>query len=153
MVGFHEDELGDWVAELGCGHPQHVRHKPPFFSRPWVTTPEGREGMLGHPLDCVRCDRLELPEGLEAYKQTRVFDESSVPEALLGQHTTKAGVWGVIRVLSGRLRYHLDGLDGRVLQLDPDRPGVVPPEMRHHVEPDGPVRFLVEFQRRPRVPG
>jgi len=40
IVGFHQDENGDWVAELECGHGQHVRHKPPWTSRPWVTTPK-----------------------------------------------------------------------------------------------------------------
>ncbi len=59
IVSFEKDELDDWVARLACGHPQHVRHRPPFFKRPWVTTPEGRTAMLGVELDCVRCDRGE----------------------------------------------------------------------------------------------
>jgi len=63
IVGFHLDDAGDWVAELACGHGQHVRHKPPFQLRPWVVTVEGRDGRLGSELDCVRCDRGELPEG------------------------------------------------------------------------------------------
>jgi len=52
-------------------------------------------------------------------------------------------------VLSGRLRYGIDGLGGRELLLDPTTPGIVPPETLHHVEPDGPVRCFVEFYRRP----
>lgn len=28
IVGFHQDEEGDWVASLACGHNQHVRHNP-----------------------------------------------------------------------------------------------------------------------------
>ncbi len=31
--GYHQDEVGDWVAELRCGHGQHVRHRPPFWVR------------------------------------------------------------------------------------------------------------------------
>ncbi|HVT37151.1 MAG TPA: DUF3565 domain-containing protein [Nevskiaceae bacterium] len=27
------------MAELECGHRQHVRHQPPGINRPWVTTP------------------------------------------------------------------------------------------------------------------
>jgi hypothetical protein len=46
ITGYHQDDAGDWVAELGCGHGQHVRHKPPFFSRPWMLTLEGRATML-----------------------------------------------------------------------------------------------------------
>jgi hypothetical protein len=56
ITGFHQDEHGDWVAELACGHGQHVRHKPPWTSRPWVTTPEGRRSRLGQELDCKLCD-------------------------------------------------------------------------------------------------
>ena len=59
IVGFHLDEENDWVAELDCGHNQHVRHRPPFVNRPWVTTSSGRDDMLGVSLDCLKCDRNE----------------------------------------------------------------------------------------------
>ena len=36
IVGYHVDEVGDWVAELECGHGQHVRHDPPWQVRSWV---------------------------------------------------------------------------------------------------------------------
>lgn len=62
IIGFHQDEANDWVAELDCGHGQHVRHKPPFFNRPWVVTAAGRRAKLGMQLDCVRCDRQEPAE-------------------------------------------------------------------------------------------
>jgi hypothetical protein len=55
IIGYHLDDVGDWVADLACGHGQHVRHQPPFFSRPWVLTPEGRERQLGQLLFCKRC--------------------------------------------------------------------------------------------------
>jgi hypothetical protein len=56
ITGYHRDEHGDWVAELECGHGQHVRHNPPWFNRPWVITPEGRNAQLGKILDCKKCD-------------------------------------------------------------------------------------------------
>lgn len=59
ITGYHRDELDDWVAELECGHHQHVRHNPPLVSRPWVETEAGREAMLGYRLDCRKCDRDE----------------------------------------------------------------------------------------------
>jgi hypothetical protein len=55
IVGFHQDDEHHWVAELECGHTQHVRHDPPWQVRPWVITPEGRQGRLGTTLDCRRC--------------------------------------------------------------------------------------------------
>ena len=65
IVGFHLDERGDWVAELECGHGQHVRHKPPFQLRPWVLEESSRSARLGTTLSCPLCDRLE-PAGGEA---------------------------------------------------------------------------------------
>ncbi len=56
IVGFHQDSLGDWVADLSCGHGQHVRHNPPLSYRPWVLSPEGRARFLGYELACKRCD-------------------------------------------------------------------------------------------------
>jgi hypothetical protein len=56
IVGFHEDSEGHWVAELDCGHTQHMRHEPPWQNRPWVKTAEGRAGMLGTMIECVQCE-------------------------------------------------------------------------------------------------
>jgi Protein of unknown function (DUF3565) len=56
IVGFHQDEEAHWVAELACGHFQHVRHNPPWIERPWVITEAGRAAVLGSPLDCKKCD-------------------------------------------------------------------------------------------------
>ena len=46
------------VAELECGHGQHVRDDPPWRERPWVRTAEGRASRLGQELNCVRCDEF-----------------------------------------------------------------------------------------------
>ena len=59
IIGFHKDENDDWVADLECGHTQHVRHRPPWQNRPWVITEEGRAKFLGHPLNCKKCDDAE----------------------------------------------------------------------------------------------
>lgn len=56
IVGFHMDENQDWIADLECGHTQHVRHNPPWTLRPWVLTDEGRASHLGHELNCIKCD-------------------------------------------------------------------------------------------------
>ena len=59
ITGYHKDEEEHWVAELECGHNQHVRHNPPWMNRPWVVTEAGRNLMLGYQLNCVKCDRGE----------------------------------------------------------------------------------------------
>ncbi len=56
ITGYHQDDEKHWVAQLACGHNQHVRHDPPWVNRPWVATPEGRQTMLGFELDCKKCD-------------------------------------------------------------------------------------------------
>lgn len=56
ITGYHVDEENHWVAELFCGHNQHLRHNPPLLSRPWVVTEEGRDSMLGYELNCVKCE-------------------------------------------------------------------------------------------------
>jgi hypothetical protein len=55
IVGFHQDDLGDWVADLECGHTQHMRHNPPWTIHPWVITPEGRAARIGAALPCSKC--------------------------------------------------------------------------------------------------
>jgi hypothetical protein len=55
IVGFRQDDEGDWIAILECGHTQHVRHDPPWQVREWVTTPDGRQGRLGTILVCRIC--------------------------------------------------------------------------------------------------
>jgi len=56
ITGFHRDAEGDWVAELACGHGQHVRHRPPWQLRPWVATEAGRAARIGQTIDCPFCD-------------------------------------------------------------------------------------------------
>ena len=78
------------------------------------------------------------------YKSTPVFDEVTLPAGLRREHRTKAGAWGIIRVLEGRLRYQVLDPNSEVI-LEPGRPGLILPEQPHLVEPLGPVRMQVEF--------
>ena len=56
ISGFHQDEESFWVAELECGHKQHVRHNPPMTLRPWVNDENSRKERLGTFLSCKACD-------------------------------------------------------------------------------------------------
>jgi Protein of unknown function (DUF3565) len=56
IIGFLQDEQNDWVAELECGHTQHMRHNPPWVTRPWVVTSEGRQSHLGMTVVCKKCE-------------------------------------------------------------------------------------------------
>jgi tellurite resistance-related uncharacterized protein len=86
------------------------------------------------------------------YKVTPVFDESTLPDGLRRVHSTKEGVWGIVRLLEGRLKL-LFPETGRDLVLTPDVPGLLEPCEPHLVEPLSPFRMRVEFYRdRPSTP-
>ena len=88
----------------------------------------------------------EFPAGLQPYNRTPLFTETTIPAGFTHQHSTRAGVWGLIRVIEGRLRFRL--LEPPVESiLDPTHPGIVQPTQPHEVAPLGPVRFFVEFYR------
>ena len=59
ILGFHQDEDDDWVADLACGHTQHVRHNPPWNNRPWVLSAMGRNERIGQRLVCKKCESGE----------------------------------------------------------------------------------------------
>lgn len=146
ITGFHRDGEGDWVAELACGHGQHMRHNPPWTDRAWVITDEGRASRSGLPIDCPLCDQIAMPPGAAEYKRTATFTEDTLPAALRRDHRTKAGTWARIVVESGELDYHVRG---RVQRLNPDHAGLVEPEIPHHVAPVNAVRVHVKFFRIP----
>jgi len=147
IVAFDEDANSEWVAQLACGHRRHMRHDPPFRDRPWVTTPEGRQSRIGLEIDCVSCDQRVVPAGYEPYRRTPIFDENTAPEALLRHHSTKPGIWARIHVVHGCLDYYIDTPFDSHERLTPLSPGVVVPEVPHHVATLGPVSFFVEFLR------
>ena len=96
-----------------------------------------------------------LPANATPYARTADFTEATVPAGRLRSHTTKAGAWGLIHVLEGRLAYRITDPQRAALEtiLSPDgAPGVVEPMVLHEVQPLGPVRFYVEFLRAPPLP-
>jgi tellurite resistance-related uncharacterized protein len=86
----------------------------------------------------------QLPDSVNAYKQTPEFDEITIPKVLLKAHQTKEGVWGKIVILEGVLQYSISEPE-EVILLDVNCFGVVEPTVLHEVKPLGTVRFFVEF--------
>ena len=80
----------------------------------------------------------------EPYRSTPVFDEAMLPAALRSDHSTKAGVWAMIRVLEGRLRLrYAEPPAERILERGDA--GLCLPEQVHSVEPLGAMRMRVDF--------
>lgn len=148
IVGFHQDDAGDWVAELSCLHGQHVRHRPPFRLAPWVLDEGERAARIGAPLDCPLCDRAELPADLHPVRRTDVWDEATVPPGLRRAHRVAAGVWGLLHVERGHVRLRARTEPPLDVVVEPGAPQPIPPEVEHEVEVPPGARFFVEFLRR-----
>lgn len=82
----------------------------------------------------------------QPYRSTPVFDENTLPSALRSRHNTKAGVWGVIKVLEGELQLtYLDPQSEKVLHAGEQ--GVVQPQEWHYVTPLGQIKMQVDFYK------
>jgi len=89
-----------------------------------------------------------LPARLEKYSNSPVFTENTLPLALQKTHSTKAGVWGLAKVLAGSIRYVPESDIGEAILIQAGNWVVIRPQERHHVELCGPVNFQIEFFRR-----
>ncbi|ABQ69522.1 Protein of unknown function DUF1971 [Rhizorhabdus wittichii RW1] len=82
------------------------------------------------------------------YRSTPLFDNATLPMALQRRHATKAGVWGVVRVIEGRLLLTYLDPESEVV-LDSGQAGLLLPEQPHFVTPQGPMRMQVDFYDQP----
>ena len=89
----------------------------------------------------------DIPPSAISYKKTPEFTEGTVPAGLLKAHQTKEGTWGKINVTQGQLHYRILEPEFEEVLLSSEKFGVVEPTILHEVEPEGKVRFHVEFFR------
>lgn len=90
---------------------------------------------------------LHLPPGLEAYSRSGDFTPETLPAKFRQFHATKAGVWGVIHVIDGTLRYHLEAPRTGEVVATAGETVVIEPAVQHRVEFVEAGRFYVEFFR------
>ena len=146
--GFHQDDEGDWVAELSCLHNQHVRHRPPFREQPWVLGEAGRDAHLRTQLDCPLCDRAELPSGLEVVRTAGPFDAATMPAALRRAHRVADRTWGTLRVFAGTVQLAMETSPRINVRLSAGDAQPIPPGVPHAVCVDGPMCVVIEFARK-----
>jgi tellurite resistance-related uncharacterized protein len=144
IVGFEADEVGDWAARLDCHHRQHIRHRPPFRVAPWIDDETERAKRIGTELNCPLCDRCEIPTHLTVRQTTATWDERTMPDALRRAHRV-SGRWGRLRVTHGSVRFVAQTDPVTDVVVDASRPQGIPPDVEHHVEPQGPTRFAIDF--------
>ena len=85
------------------------------------------------------------------YRSTPVFDQTTLPAGLRGEHRTKTGTWGVIRAIEGAvlLRFLDRQTETIVTIVTPEKPGLILPEQPHSVAPIGRMRMQVDFYHEP----
>lgn len=88
-----------------------------------------------------------LPPNFEAYGRSPDFTSGNLPAKLQSAHSIKAGTWGLLHVLEGKIRYQLEApYSGEQLAAAGERV-VIESQVPHHVEFIEPGRFFVEFYR------
>lgn len=89
----------------------------------------------------------QIPTGFEAYGRSPDFTPDNLPSRLRAAHSTKAGTWGLIHVLEGKILYQLEvpfigeqmAAAGECIVIESGVP--------HHVEFVEQGRFFIEFYR------
>jgi tellurite resistance-related uncharacterized protein len=92
----------------------------------------------------------ELPASLEAYGRSPDFTPDNLPARLQAAHATKAGTWGLLHVLEGKILYQLEApFEGEQSAAAGERI-VIESEVPHKIVEGG--RFFVEFTEGPNSP-
>ena len=91
--------------------------------------------------------RGDLPPGSTAYRDIGPFDAQSLPAGLRAEHRLKEGTWGLLTLTAGSLRFVWDDEQGGAEELVAPVQLVVPPQVLHHVEGEGPFELTIAFHR------
>ncbi len=145
IAGFHQDDDGDWVADLSCLHRQHLRHRPPFQDRAWVIDDLTRQKRVGSAIDCPLCDRAELPDDISLLRSAGPWDEHTLPPGLRRSHRTAEGEWGLLRVIEGGVNCAIETAPPTAVTLVAGDSQPIPPEVPHLLVLTRSVRLMIEF--------
>lgn len=94
----------------------------------------------------------ELPAGFEAYARSPDFTPDNLPARLQSAHSTKAGTWGLLHVIEGKIRFRLEApYEGEQVAASGEKV-VIESQVPHRVAFVEPGRFFVEFYRKAELP-
>jgi tellurite resistance-related uncharacterized protein len=82
------------------------------------------------------------------YRSTPVFTNDTLPEGLRRAHSTKADVWGLLKVLKGTILYVTEET-GECQMVQAPGTVVILPQQLHSVEPQGDMEMQVDFYHEP----
>lgn len=88
-----------------------------------------------------------MPPGFAAYRTIGPFDAASLPAGLRAEHRLKPGAWALLSLTHGTLRFVWDDAEGGSQDLAAPATLVVPEQVPHHVEGDGPFTVTIAFHR------
>jgi hemoglobin len=89
----------------------------------------------------------QLPSGATRTGASPEFDCDNVPAALLADHRTAAGVYGLVVVLAGEMDFVFAQHADQPKRLSAGDKLVVRPDEAHRVVPGEGMRFQIEFYR------
>ena len=92
--------------------------------------------------------KAEMPANLVPSGSTAIFTESTVPDALQREHRLAEGVWGVLQVLTGSIRF-IDLESSHEENIPAPNTITIRPGVPHRVAVEGSVEFKIEFFREP----
>lgn len=92
----------------------------------------------------------QIPGDYINYKSSDIFTKENVPKIFLNSHNTRKGVYGMIEVLTGSLKFYgLTEHNGKIEQeiiIDAGKTAISPPQYWHKVELlTGDTTFKVNF--------
>jgi tellurite resistance-related uncharacterized protein len=85
------------------------------------------------------------------YRSTPVFTNDTLPKGLRRAHSTKADVWGLLKVLKGTILYVTEETGERQMVQAPGTVVILPQQL-HSVEPQGDMEMQVDFYHEPPEP-
>jgi tellurite resistance-related uncharacterized protein len=89
--------------------------------------------------------KSELPASVEQYAQSPVFDNHTIPKAFKAAHSTKPGVWGRLKVLTGSLDFTLIGPPKVMTTLNAGEHHIFAPTAVHLVSLKPDTSFQIDF--------
>jgi tellurite resistance-related uncharacterized protein len=95
----------------------------------------------------VIAPRGELPSDCLAYRTIGPFGPETLPAGLRAEHRLKQETWGKLTLSQGGLRFVWDDDEGGASDLAAPATLIVPPQVPHHVESDGPFELTIAFHR------
>jgi len=88
-----------------------------------------------------------LPEDVRPYFKSSLFNFETVPKKLLSDHNLKDGVWGLLCVEKGEVKYFLAQENAPLAVLGPNDQQVIETTVLHYIEPSKEAEFYIEFYK------